>query len=176
VSHVLPLFIVLSAVLIVTVLYDYRHLIIPDEFVIVLSVIAGVYLSFLLYLGAGVQVLVLHALASLAAASFYFVLWLMSKGRWIGFGDAKLALVLGLFLYPLEAFSMVVFSFWIGAGVSVLLMAFISLLKRGQKHLPFLPVTLTMKSEVPFAPFLIASFLIVFFGQVEVLTLLESLI
>lgn len=174
-SLLLPLFLVLSAVLIVTVLYDYRHLIIPDEFVIALGVLGGVYLSFLLYLGLGVETLTLHVLASLAAASFYFVLWLVSKGRWIGFGDAKLALVLGLFLYPLEAFSMIVFSFWIGAGVSVTLLCVQYVLKRGQKHLPFLPLTLTMKSEVPFAPFLIASFVLVFFGRVQVLSLVEYL-
>jgi prepilin signal peptidase PulO-like enzyme (type II secretory pathway) len=121
-------------------------------------------------------VLYLHGLSALGAASFYFFLWIVSKGRWIGFGDVKLALVLGLFLYPLQAFSMVVFSFWIGAGVSVLLLLSVALLKRGQKRLPFLPVALTIKSEVPFAPFMIVSFCLVFFAHANVLALIESFV
>jgi leader peptidase (prepilin peptidase)/N-methyltransferase len=149
-------------------------MIIPNEFVIAIGVLGIVYVGFEYSIGVPISVLIFHILATLGASGFYFVLWLVSKGRWIGLGDAKLALSLGLFLYPLEAFSMVVFSFWIGAGISLLLLSSVALLKRGQKHLSFLPLTLTMKSEVPFAPFMIVSFCLVFFGNMGVLALIET--
>lgn len=174
-SLFLLLFLVLTALLVVTVLYDYRHMIIPNEFVVAIATIGFLYLVLLVYAGIPLQMLTLHFLSALGASGFYFVLWFMSKGRWIGLGDAKLAFALGLFLYPLEAFSMVVFSFWIGAGISLSLLALQQLLKRGQKHLPFLPFTLTIKSEVPFAPFLIMSFVLVFFERAHILKLVESI-
>lgn len=174
VSLLLPLSLVLVSLLIIVMLYDYRHMIIPNEFVIAIGGLGIVYLGFEYSIGVPLSVLIFHILAALGASGFYFMLWLISKGRWIGLGDAKLAFVLGLFLYPLEAFSMVVFSFWIGAGTSLLLMGIVAVLKRGQKHLPFLPLTLTMKSEVPFAPFMIVSFCIVFFGHAHVFALINE--
>jgi len=44
----------------------------------------------------------------------YGGLWFVSKGRWIGFGDAKLAIPLGFILGAPAVFTFVVFSFWIG--------------------------------------------------------------
>ena len=176
VSLLLPLSLVLVALLIVVTLYDYRHMIIPDELMLLIGVLSVMYVALEYSIGIEFEVLAYHILSALGASGFYFLLWLVSKGKWIGLGDAKLALVLGLFLYPLQAFSMVVFSFWIGASISLSLLAIQFILNRGQKHLPFIPLTLTMKSEVPFAPFMIVSFCIVFFGHVQVLALLHSLI
>lgn len=74
----------------------------------------------------------------------------------MGFGDAKLGLSVGLLLGALEGFSAIILAFWIGASGSLL---YIFLNKTG---LPagktgFLKSSkeLTMKSEVPFAPFIV---------------------
>jgi prepilin signal peptidase PulO-like enzyme (type II secretory pathway) len=67
----------------------------------------------------------------------------------MGFGDAKLALSVGLLLGASAGFSAIVLAFWMGAGVSL---CCIFLNKTG-----FIKNDkgLTMKSEIPFAPFII---------------------
>jgi prepilin signal peptidase PulO-like enzyme (type II secretory pathway) len=112
------------------------------------------------------------------ALTFAFLggLWKVSKGRWIGLGDAKLSIPLALMVGLFHAFSFVVFAFWIGAVVSVLLLILQRVLRRGQKYLRFGGGPLTMSTEVPFAPFLIASFVLVYFVHVDVYTLTDTLL
>jgi leader peptidase (prepilin peptidase)/N-methyltransferase len=157
-------------VLVVIVVYDIRHYIIPDALTVSLTFFSFAWLAFLLlqdlpYLG------VFYTIAGAAGASgFLFFLWFISKGKWIGFGDVKLAFPLGLIVGATNVFSMVVLSFWIGAGVSLLLIA-AAKLQRGQLGLRFSTTNLTIKSVVPFAPFLVAGCLVVLFTHLNVLTL-----
>ena len=97
-------------------------------------------------------------------------MWLVSKGRWIGFGDVKLAVPLGILVGSSLVFSMVVFSFWIGAAISLLLVG-LAKLQRGKLRLRFGLRGLTIKSAVPFAPFLIAGSLFTLFTHINVLDL-----
>jgi leader peptidase (prepilin peptidase)/N-methyltransferase len=113
----------------------------------------------------------MYTIAAAAAASgFLLLLWLVSVGRWIGFGDVKLTFPLGLIVGAVNVFSMMVLSFWIGAGISLLLIS-AAKLQRGQLGLRFLPANLTIKSVVPFAPFLVAGCLVVLFTKLNVLNL-----
>jgi prepilin signal peptidase PulO-like enzyme (type II secretory pathway) len=89
-------------------------------------------------------------------------------------GDAKLALGMGWFLGFILGLSAVVSAFWIGGVFSVLLL----LGNKFPKLIPIRSVGLffgvknpTMKSEVPFAPFLILATILVFLSQVDVLGL-----
>ena len=67
----------------------------------------------------------------------------------MGFGDAKLGLSIGLLLGAAQGFSAIILAFWIGAVVSISYLILCSaVFIKGAKRL-------TMKSEVPFAPFLI---------------------
>jgi prepilin signal peptidase PulO-like enzyme (type II secretory pathway) len=97
---------------------------------------------------------------------------MVSKGTWIGFGDVKLVIPLALMLGFASTFSLVVLSFWIGALVGLVLMAFQKLRRRGQPHLRLLDRELTMKSAIPFAPFLILSFLTIYLFGIDVIALL----
>ncbi len=164
---------VLVSVLVVVTIYDLEHMIIPNEFVATLLVVAAA----LWYVGVGESGLVaglLPVLISVGGAFFFYAsLWFVSRGRWIGFGDAKLAAPLAIVLPPMATMSFVILSFWVGAAISLTLILVQYLLKRGQKHLPFLIAPITMKSEVPFAPFMIAAFLLVYFLQVDVLNLVS---
>jgi len=83
-----------------------------------------------------------EAMAALYA--FYFVLWYATRGRGIGFGDVKLAGVLGLYLGWLGWPELLVGAFaahLLGGGVAV------GLLARGRAG---------RKTSVPFGPFLVA--------------------
>jgi leader peptidase (prepilin peptidase)/N-methyltransferase len=161
---------ILLSLLIVIVVYDIRHTIIPDELTYaiygVMTPLLG--LEFFHAGGSGTEELTEGLVGGFGAAGFFYLLWRVSKGRWIGLGDAKLALPLGALVGGMGAFSMVVFSFWIGAAVSVTILGFQRVLKKGKTHLLFLRTPLTMKSEVPFAPFLVLGFLLVYLFHANV--------
>ncbi len=164
----------LATLLIIIAAYDMRHMIIPDEFVWALLGFALLLLGFS-YQSTNIMFYIPHLLAACIMSLFFAALWLVSKGRWIGLGDAKLAFPLGLMLTPFATFSVIVFSFWIGAVVSIAVLLVQRLLLSGKHRLPFFGGPLTMKSEVPFAPFLIAAFILVFFEHIDVLAIMARL-
>lgn len=164
----------LISVLIVITVYDIRHFIIPDTLTATLLVLTMAWQGYLLYFGATWQALYIQVGAALLGASFFYLLWFISSGRWIGFGDVKLAVPLGVMVGPAAVFSMVVFSFWIGAAVSLILIATAKLVG-GQVRLRNRIFSLTIKSVVPFAPFLIASSLLVLFTHINVLSFFSTI-
>ena len=70
---------------------------------------------------------------------------LISGGTWMGWGDGALELSLGWFLGLSAGLSALMLSFWIGAVVGILLLLV--------SRLGFFGYTI--KSEMPFAPFLV---------------------
>jgi leader peptidase (prepilin peptidase) / N-methyltransferase len=158
------------SVLVVIIVYDIRHFIIPDSLTLTLVFLMLLFYGYRFFEGVPLMLLGYDVFASLAMVGFFFFLWLISSGRWIGFGDVKLAFPLGLLVGAPYVFSMLVLSFWIGAIVSVALVG-LSKLERGKLYLRFAAPKLTIKSVVPFAPFLIAGCLVVFFTHFDVLSL-----
>jgi len=137
------IFIPVFCIYVVITIYDFKYKIIPDELVysvIALSLLAPLFI---------VQYSLLDWLTGPIIFTFFGLIWLMSRGRVMGFGDAKLGLSVGLLLGASQGFSAFILAFWIGASFSLLyiLVAKIGFLKDVKK--------LTMKSEVPFAPFII---------------------
>lgn len=167
---------VIFSVLLVIAIYDLNHFIIPDELVMLLALVAIGHFFYGWYEGYSMTFYLVKLLTVVSVFAFYAGLWVISRGRWIGLGDAKLAAPLAFFLSPWGAFSLVVFSFWIGAVISLVIMLSQRLLKRGQKSLPFIRNPIKMSSEVPFAPFLILAFLLVYIVQADVLQLMSFII
>lgn len=150
---------VLGSLLMVIAVYDLRHTIIPDELTFGVGFLALALLIYHTLLTRDLLGSLYDAGCGVLAGGFFFALWYFSKGKWIGLGDAKLALPLGVIAGVSGALSMVVLSFWIGAGISVSLLILGKLFEKGKTFLHFLHGCLTMKSEVPFAPFLILGFI-----------------
>jgi Flp pilus assembly protein protease CpaA len=163
-------FYVIVSICVVIVVYDIRHYIIPDSLTVALTAVASTGLVYQVCTGTPYQAIAWTIGAALFATSFFYMLWFVSKGRWIGFGDVKLAFPLVLMVKAALAFSMVVFSFWIGTAVSLVL---VSLAKVGRGKLCYRLgfSNLTIKSVVPFAPFLITGCLLTLFTQLNVLTI-----
>ncbi len=140
------------ALLVAITAYDMRHTIIPDEWSYSFAAIA-----FILSLTHS-QTLISISAGPIAAAPLFF-LWLISRGAWMGLGDPKLALGIGWLLgFPLGIVAVFV-SFILGSVVLVPILAYERLVTH--KHSGSAGGSgLTMKSEVPFGPFLIASCLI----------------
>lgn len=160
---------VLFALLMVIAVYDVYHFIIPNELVILVSIVALSFAGMTLFEERDITVLIPAILSGLAAFLFYGGLWKVSGGRWIGFGDAKLAIPLGFLTSFPGVFSMIVLSFWVGAAVSLVLLGIQKIAKRGKIHLQIFGSQLTMSSEIPFAPFLIVGFILSYFYGVDVL-------
>ncbi len=159
------------SVLVVITVYDLYHFIIPDFLTGVLTgavVLMGAYKYFSGTLST--EILIGQVATAVGGASFFFLLWLLSQGRWLGFGDVKLAFPLGLLVGPAYVFSFIVLAFWIGAIISLSLIAWAKV-SRGKERLHLSGKALTMKSAVPFAPFLVASSLVIIFTHFNVLEL-----
>ncbi|MDQ3089857.1 MAG: prepilin peptidase, partial [bacterium] len=77
---------------VVIVIYDLRHKIIPDRLVYS-SILLGLVLQVILQ-----ENTLLDWLAGPILFSFFGLIWLVSKGRAMGFGDAKLGLSIGILL------------------------------------------------------------------------------
>lgn len=130
------------SLLLVISVYDLKHKIIPDLLSFIFGFVSFVGLFFFTTSGFSPHVPSLLEFLSGGLVALPFALfWLISMGRWMGLGDAKLAIGLGWLLGLSRAFSGVIVAFWSGAIVGVFLM-FLS-----KKH--------GMKSEIPFAPFLV---------------------
>ncbi len=144
----------LFSLLMVIAVYDLRHKIIPDTLALIFGFLAFVGMffftngSFYMHLPS-----LNNFLAGPILAFPFAALWLVSRGRWMGFGDAKLALGLGWMLGLPLGLSSLVLSFWIGAGVGILLLIF------SRKH--------NAKSEIPFAPFLVLGAILVFLFEIN---------
>lgn len=164
----LVLYLFLASLLILIVVYDIRHTIIPDELTLAVGVAALVFILHEWKVSPEYAAPVSRLFSGAGAALFFYGLWHVSSGRWIGLGDAKLALPLGIMVGAGGVFSMVVLSFWIGAGVSLVLLGIQRVLARGKTRLRFLGAPRTMKSEVPFAPFLVLGFLAVQFFHANI--------
>lgn len=146
--ELLPLLVLLGgigALLILIFAYDLRHKIIPDEFNFTFIALAGASMFFSSTGGFTVPSLSQVCAGPVLFAVFY-ALWAISKGRWIGFGDVKFVWGIGWMFGLGLGLSSVVLAFWIGAAVSLAILLVGKL---------FHHTTLGLKSEVPFAPFLI---------------------
>lgn len=155
------LFSFIFSLLVVISVYDIRHKIIPDKLVYVYALISFISI-FINTTGVG-PLLVKASLMSIVAGPLlalpFALLWLISKGKWMGLGDAKLMLGIGWMLGALSGLTVIMLSFWIGSVVSLAIMLF--------SH-----KKMNMKTEIPFAPFLIISTAIVFFCNLDLFSLI----
>ena len=161
---------VVFSILLVIALYDYKHKIIPDELVYVFIFLSIVKLGIFFLCNHNISPgslsmeNVMNSLSPFVVAFPFYFLWVISNGKWLGFGDVKLAFGIGALLGFVSGVSAVVLAFWIGALVGIFLIL------RGKFSLD--PAKkLEMGSEVPFAPFLILATFIVFFTRIDVLSI-----
>ena len=165
---------VLVSLFVVILIYDIRHTIIPDELSLAVLGVAIVIVGYEYIFMTDMYLVGTYILGGVLASFFFWGLWFASKGRWIGLGDAKLAFPLGVIVGLGGVFSMIVLSFWVGAGISLTLLAIERISEKWKTHLHFLSVPLTIKSEVPFAPFLIIGFLLVQFVHADIFTITNT--
>ena len=165
--YVLISLVVMSVLVAITV-YDMRQKIIPDGLVVTFWILALLKIAADFFLMASTPAEIKsHVIWYLAAGPVLalplFLIWLFSKGRWMGLGDPKLVLGIGWFLGPVMGLSALVLAFWSGALYGLILLTLSKFSWHGLK--------IDGKTEVPFAPFLILGFLLVFFFKIDILGL-----
>ncbi len=170
-----------AAIMIAIAAYDIRHTIIPDEWVYSASVLAVAYQAMMYPPREFADVLWMVFAGVIVAVPFY-ALWVMTRGRGIGLGDAKLALSAGFLLGLANGFLVAALSFVIGALVSVFVLLPLPHYRRALVSCGILArggnAGFTMKSEIPFGPFLIAGifilwFIMAFYGEGFALALFQ---
>ena len=132
--------------------YDLKWFLLPNVIVFPLIGLAFAHVIGKLLLGGGWQ----EALGSLAGAGvmsgLFYLIFALSKGQWIGFGDVKLAIVLGILA---------------GGVLPALLVLFVASVLGTLVSLPLvLAGRANRKSRLPFGPMLITgTVVVVLFGQ-----------
>jgi leader peptidase (prepilin peptidase)/N-methyltransferase len=135
--------------LIVIFVFDLKYFIIPDEVIYPAIFLSIAWLLYSFFTGTiSSHEMILSIFSSLGASLFFFLIWFFSKGTAMGFGDVKLALLIGLLLGFPNTIVALFLGFLLGAIIGSVM---ILLKKKG------------LKSEVPFAPFLVAGTIISFF-------------
>lgn len=155
--------------LLFVVLYDLKHTIIPWSCSGLLAALAvlALFCNFqtLQFAVPGMWVLLAGPLLALPL----FLLSLFSGGTWMGWGDSALETSLGWLVASATGISAgitaLLLAFWIGAIVGVILL----LLSR----LGFFGYTI--RSEIPFAPFLVLGALLALFFHVDFFSTLSAL-
>lgn len=164
---------VFVSTLVIGLVYDFYHMIIPDEVSYSAAALAAALVGYQSWIVGSWSPLVDSLFASLLIFTTFAGLWYFSRGRAFGFGDAKLAFSLGALVGLSGLFSLVVLSFWVGA---IVVLGW--LLWRESLHI-FLGKNdsrrVSMKSEVPFAPFMIVAFGLVYFFNVDILAIIAGI-
>ncbi len=143
----------LVSLLIILFVYDLKHKILPSVILYPFVVIAFSYALWLYIEGSKP---LLDVVAGIILALPVFLLWGVSRGRWIGFADGVLFLGVGSLLGFTVGLNAFIFSFWAGALVAIALTyAF--------------PKRYRLQSEIPFGPFIIISSLFFLFSQQDIL-------
>lgn len=132
--------------------YDIHHKAIPNIFAVWFIGVSLVMTVFEAIHRNSWHILGTHILAACILSGFFFLIWALSRGRAMGLGDGILAFGIGLYLGIPEGLSAIAYAFWIGAAYAVIR---ILIQRMGTKRLSGGDKSITMKSEVPFAPFLI---------------------
>ncbi len=130
--------------------YDIRHCVIPE-------------IPLILFLGTSIAI-GFHGIAFLLVPLPFLLLWVVSQGAWIGFGDIELMACAGMLLGITGGSAAVISSFWIACLVILPWYAFQKLRKKNVSH------------KVPFGPFLLVGMYLVGILGINVLTMITGMV
>jgi len=142
--------------------YDLRWQELPDRIVWPLAALSGIQMTILALEKHDWHILLWSGLAVVVISGLFWLLFEISKGNWIGFGDVKLGIVLGLLAgTPLAAMLVIFFASVLGTIASI-------------------PMLITAKQKmnlhIPFGPFLITGLIGVYFFSEAIIRWYSSLI
>lgn len=145
------LLLVISLGMVILFFYDQKWLLLPNNIMWTVIGLSAVWWTWLAINTNDLTALIISTSISIATLSgLYLLLWTVSRGMWVGFGDVKLGLALGLLLG--------------GDWRLALLTLFLANLIGTLLVLPgLISKKISRRSQVPFGPLLIAGFYLSFF-------------
>jgi len=141
---------VVVTLLVFLTVFDFKYMILPDFAVIILIIMSFLGVVF------DEPNIIPYLWSAIGAAGFLGLLYLITKGKGMGFGDVKLAVFMGLFLGWPKIIVAMYAAFIVGAIVSLFLMFFKKI--KG-------------KTKIPFGPFLILGTLIAWMWGKQIINL-----
>lgn len=135
--------------------YDAKWFLLPNRLMYPFQVVAGLYVVMVAYLQQDLRALASAGLAAFCFYVFFRLIHEVSKGQWLGYGDVRLAIALGLLA---------------GTFVNVLLLIFVASLLGTVVALPQVVKKRSKRRVyIPFGPFLLtATLVVVLWGQAVV--------
>lgn len=131
--------------------YDLKWMILPTKLVYSAGLLALAFVLTLTYIQNDLNVIVSSVIGSIGLGGFFWLLYQISGGKWIGGGDVRLGFVLGAFLGWHKAIVGVSLAAYIGTAIVLIAVLL------GKYH---------RKMKLPFGPLLIAGWYIGFlWGQ-----------
>lgn len=139
--------------LLALLVYDFRYMLLPNKIIYpTLGVAVSGNILYLITTTSGVDFIINWGISVLIASGIFWVLFVISSGKWIGYGDVRLGLVTGTLLHsPSSSFMMIFLASIIGT-----IFVLPSLMSGSTK----------LAQRLPFGPFLItATFICLLFGE-----------
>lgn len=91
----------------------------------------------------------------------FFAIWIITKGRGLGFGDVILFFGVGAFFGTAQGLAVLTISVWLGALVGLYIKY---VLKKHQEG----------PTAMPFVPFIVIAFLVVLFTDIDIFSIAMS--
>ncbi|MCL4357459.1 prepilin peptidase, partial [Patescibacteria group bacterium] len=145
---ILALWLICATGLIALAIYDLRWMLLPSKIIYAVFGVALVMtLLSIIQSSDRPRAIVYFLIATLIGGGFFYVIYILSKGRWIGGGDVRLGYLLGLLAATPSKSFLVLF---IAALMGCIVGAYMAVFHKMKRSTP-----------LPFGPFLIAAMLIV---------------
>jgi len=141
-----------TVLLVALAVYDLRWMILPNRLVFILIGVAFISIVLRLFSQPIIETLLAAVMGVVFSAGLFYLLFRVSDGKWIGGGDVKLAVALGLL---------------VGGPLNAVLMLFLASLFGSLVAIPLLMAGKAKRStHLPFGPFLIiATYIVFLFGE-----------
>jgi prepilin signal peptidase PulO-like enzyme (type II secretory pathway) len=146
-------------VLLIILVWDLKYMIIPDGLVVGGLILAVIYFGYQYVISPDFLMnvdtdLTRNFLGGLIIGGFFYLMFAISQGRWIGGGDIKLGFLLGFLVGWREVYFLLMIAYILGSIPAIYLL----LTKKA-----------TTKTKIPFGPFLIVAGLVMMFWGPEVI-------
>lgn len=151
--------------LLALVVYDIRHTLVPMPFVYTLLAAAFSASVFQALFASSFDPLLDSLSGGVALAGFLYALHLITRGKGMGIGDVYIAGAVGLLLGLFRGVEALMFAVWSGSILYLSVMLLSSVLKLLRLSPRFKRVT--MKTELPFVPFLALGVLLAIFTGIS---------
>lgn len=150
------LWLVMIVVFVALSVYDMRWMLLPNKLVFVLQFMALIFTVVLAFqLKHSGEALLTPVWGVVFLAGLFWVMYVVSRQQWIGGGDVKLAVALGLI---------------VGGPINALLVVFVSALLGSLVGIPVMIISKKgRQTRIPFGPFLMVSTVLVFWFGTQVI-------